>query len=130
METIEMNYEKEFELDTYQKYQKHLPELKVVVSSILFELKKEQGEAFERGAGQPIFKFVSDKDVKSVVDDCILKDNVKNGIDSIAGIFSEFSKSEIEDMEMDDINPLDLADDLLFDAQEELVFNVGLLKIS
>lgn len=125
-----MNYENEFELDTYQKYQKHLPELKVVVSSILFELKKEQSEAFERGAGQPIFKFVSDKDVRSVVGSCILKDNVKNGIDSIAGIFSQFSESELEDMEMDDINPLDLADDLLFDAQEELVFNVGLLKIS
>lgn len=125
-----MNYEKEFELDTYQRYQKHLPELKVVVSSILFELKKEQREAFERGAGQPIFKFVSDEDVRSVVGDCILKDNVKNGMDSVGGIFSEFGKNEFEDMEMGDINPLDLVDDLLFEAQEELVFNVGLLKIS
>ena len=97
------------ELETYQMYQEHFPDLEVATNDILNKLKKSQ-----------------ENDLRSIVGSYLLEDSIKNNRDPIAEIHSILFADRENRENLEGVDTVQMAQEEFLNITDELIDHVRL----
>lgn len=113
------------ELDVYNRYQKHLPNLDVAVTDIFNKV--QEFTSVSDGSASHVYKLISEATLRSIVGNYLLADSLENDRDPIFNIYTELVEEYHDETE---ICLVDLAQDMFMEAQDELTDYIACLELN